>query len=142
MEFIIEYALSFLGVPYKFGANSRLEGGIDCSGLSCELARASGLIGKEDMSAQMFHDFLWKQGSPDVWKPGSYAFYGKSASEITHVAFCLNDKLMIEAGGGRSTTKTIEEAAALNAQVRVRPIRYRGDLVVVIYPRYASIGMI
>jgi cell wall-associated NlpC family hydrolase len=141
MQHVIDYAKSFLGVPYKYASNCHLEGGIDCSGFVCELMRAAGELGKEDLSAQGLYDMLWNRATPQATGPGTILFFGKSVTSIEHVAFAVDLFTMIEAGGGDSTTTTTEAAASKNAFVRMRPISWRKDLVASLRPRYAGIGM-
>lgn len=131
MSEFIEYSRSFLGVPYVFGGNNRLTG-LDCSGFVCELLRSVGVVGAfEDLSAQG----LWLKQMPTYSLnrvpsvAGTLLFFGKSNSEITHVALQLTELLMIEAGGGDHTTTTVGEAIKRSAMVRMRPIRFRQDYI-------------
>lgn len=140
MQHIIDYAKSFLGVPYKFGSNNINDGGIDCSGFVCELLRAAGELGKEDLSAQGIYERLEGNASL-VGGPGSILFFGESVTKITHVAFALDNYLMIEAGGGDASTQDIKIAAKQNAMVRIRTLKWRKDLVASLKPRYAALGM-
>jgi cell wall-associated NlpC family hydrolase len=135
MQFILSYALSFLGTPYFYGGDDPIKG-IDCSGLVMELLIAAGVFSHgTDMTAQSLYNHF-ENNSGSGWALGSLAFYGKDARNISHVAFCLNEKLMIESGGGTSTTKTLEEAIQRNAFVRIRPIKYRKDFFCVLKPDY------
>ena len=68
-------------------------------------------------------------------------FYGKSVTEISHVAWALNPYQIIEAGGGDHLTKTRDDAAAKSACIRVRPIDRRKDRVAIVHPSYARIGI-
>jgi hypothetical protein len=63
-------------------------------------------------------------------KRGSILFFGKNVTTISHIAISINDKLMIESGGGDAGTISKEKAALCNAFVRIRPIR--SDLVGII----------
>lgn len=142
MQTLRELAMSYLGLPYKYGGNNPITG-FDCSGLVCELLKSCGVLPHgADLNAQGLYDLLEKSGSVDRWGMGSVAFYGKDPLNITHVAFCLDQYRMIEAGGGDRTTLTAADAAAKNACVRIRPIKYRSDFMVVIKPDYARIGII
>lgn len=140
---MIQAALSYLGVKYKYGGKNPLSG-FDCSGFVSELLKGVGVIPhKSDFNAQHLCDYLSSNGgSYDKWGAGSVAFYGKDAKTIDHVAFCLDQFTMIEAGGGGPTTMTFDDAAAKNACVRIRPIKYRLNFLFVIKPDYSKIGII
>ena len=134
-EILIDYAMSFLGVHYKWGGNNRLEG-LDCSGFIQEILRSVGLDPKGDQTAQDIYNVLCKEDWRSHLDTGSLLFFGESRYEISHIALALNEFLMIEAGGGNSKTKTIEDSIRDNAMVRIRPIKNRGDLVAVIKPNF------
>jgi cell wall-associated NlpC family hydrolase len=62
---------------------------------------------------------------------GTLLFFGETATTptgISHIAFALDGKLMLEAGGGGSTTTSLEAAIKQGAFVRIRPISRRRDL--------------
>lgn len=135
---IYDYLMKFVGLPYIFGGNNPLTG-FDCSGLVIEIASAIGLPPPRDMAAQELYSFysgFFVDAEPRF---GSLAFYGKSTNFISHIAFCISDTLMIEAGSGNHTTTTREIAAVQNAFVRIRPIKKRSDLVSIIYPAYPDL---
>jgi len=131
---LIQYAMQFVGIPYKWGGNNPVEG-FDCSGLVLELLVASGKWphGK-DANCQMIWEHFKANKVPGA-RPsaGDLVFFGKSVKAITHIGFCINDQYMIEAGGGDSTTTSNEVAAKRNAFVRIRPIKYRKDLLDVLF---------
>lgn len=133
-ELLLAYALSFLGVPYRWGGNNPLTG-LDCSGLVCEILKGHGVVphSMDATSQQLFNMFGDSSVSPQL---GALAFYGKSKDEITHVAFCLNDRLIVEAGSGNHNVTDLSEAQAKGAVVRIRPLNYRRDLVSVLMPVY------
>lgn len=135
MDDLLEYAKSFLGVRYVYGGDDY--GGVDCSGYISELLRSCGMIrNKERFNAQQFYDMFQNNGSINVFAPGSLAFYGKSVTEITHIAFMISNHSIIEAGGGTSETTTLDQAIQQNAFVRIRPVKYRQDFLCTIRPRY------
>lgn len=109
--------------------------GYDCSGFVQELLWSVGMLDhRKDLTAQLLHDtFKTELTTP---KFGALAFYGKSKSQISHVAFALNETLMLEAGGGGSATTSLEAAAKQNAFIRMRPIKGRSDLVALKLPYY------
>ena len=127
-EILRHYALSFLGVPYRFGGRNRLEG-LDCSQFVTELLISAGMLPYgSDLRAQD----LFKRFGPFTDGPHSFgdlALFGSSSNSIVHVGFCLNDQLMIEAGGGESTTISLASAVERSACVRIRTIRYRKDFL-------------
>lgn len=142
MDLLIRYAFSFVGVPYVYGGNNPISG-LDCSGYVCEVLRFGGVIGnKEDLGAQGLYDRLERDSSFGLRGPGCLAFFGKSLTEITHVAFMVDTFRIIEAGGGDSTTTSVEEAKKRSAFVRGRLLTYRGDLVGTLKPKYSAIGIV
>lgn len=120
-----------------------MQGGYDCGGYVSELMRAAGVIPwNADMRAQDLFNHIHATGRSNVYGAGSLAFYGASLKDVNHVGFCLDSKLMLEAGGGDSTTVNLTAAAKRNAMVRLRLIAYRRDLLDVVRPDYSRMGMI
>lgn len=144
MNLLIDYAMQFVGKPYEWGGKVPVVGGLDCSGLACEILRFAGLIGnRETLNAQMLFDRFSKTGTQSlVGSAGALAFYGESVTKITHVAFMVDRYRVIEAGGGDETTTTEEEADRRGAMVRGRTVGYRGMPVAIVKPRYATIGLV
>ena len=128
---IVSYAKSFIGTPYKWGGDNPIEG-FDCSGFVLETLRAFGLFSSADCTAQGIYDTLMERNGSSSLMMGAILFFGADEKSINHVAICLNDKFMLEAGGGDSSTITREDAAKKNAFVRVRPIR--ANLIAAIMP--------
>jgi cell wall-associated NlpC family hydrolase len=64
----------------------------------------------------------------DAPQAGCLVFYG-TEQKVTHVALCLDSELMVEAGGGGSTTKTLLDSIRKRAYVRRRRIDRRADIV-------------
>lgn len=122
---MLDYAMGFIGVPYRWGGANPIQG-FDCSGFVQECLAA---IGRDPRGDQTAHD-LWLHfhDDPCQAEPGALAFFGTS-SKVTHVAICLTDDFMIEAGGGGRTVRDIPDAAARSAFVRIRPIRSRPDFL-------------
>lgn len=142
MQLLRDYALRFVGLPYKWGGSHPLDG-YDCSGLVQEILASAGEDPTGDQSAQSLYDYYQNgKASIDKWGMGSLAFFGASVTKITHVAFCLDQYRMIEAGGGDQGVRFPEDAILRGAMVRVRLIRSRTDLVAVLRPYYRKIGQI
>jgi peptidoglycan DL-endopeptidase CwlO len=134
-EIAIEYAKSFIGKPYIWGGDgSGKKGGFDCSGFVLEVLWSVGAYIGGDTTAQNLLNYARKSWTKSASnEKGGIAFFGKSASAITHVTFCIGNNLMIEAGGGGSDCKTAETSTGF---VRMRPITNRKDLVAVYLPTW------
>ena len=142
VNLLVQYALSFVGTPYKWGGSNSLEG-LDCSGLVQSILASAGIDPPGDQTAQSLFDHFDKLGAtPNRHGPGSLAFYGQSVTKITHVAFMLDTYRVLEAGGGGHLTLTFEDAARQSALIRIRKINHRNDLVAVLRPSYSKIGVI
>lgn len=139
LQVATNYLLSFLGTPYRWGGDDPMTG-IDCSGLVLEFLKAAGVYReKQDMTAQDIYRYLLNFNKAFVTKQPDtlcIVFYGKSVTEITHVAVCLSPMLMIEAGGGGSKVVDAKAAADANAFVRIRPIDHRSDIVATLKVHY------
>jgi len=135
-DVIERYVFSLMGKPYLYGKEG--PSGYDCSGLVKEILKASGLSFPHDMTAQQIFEYL--KGLPGTeWnqkKFGAIAFFGNSTGSITHTGFMLNAVQMLEAGGGNSLTRTKEDADLRGAQVRIRALATRKDLVLTLRPAY------
>jgi cell wall-associated NlpC family hydrolase len=141
-QVLYDYAVSFIGLPYRWGGDDTIDG-FDCSGLVLELMYSCGIVSpRVDMTAQGIYDYFYGRHALHAVAPsfGALVFFGNSTRKITHVAFCLDQYRMLEAGGGGSKTKTSEDAANQNAYVRVRPVSIRRDKVAILKPQYYSIG--
>lgn len=128
-EVMVGYLQSFMGLQYRWGGNGVL--GIDCSGLACEGLKSVGLINVDMKAISLWKLYAGKKvAAPQI---GCMAFFG-SGDEIFHVGICVDSEHMIEAGGGLRETDTPQEAEALGAMVRIRPIHRRKDLVGLVDP--------
>lgn len=132
-EKFYDYALQFVGTPYKWGGDDF--SGFDCSGFVIEILQAAGKFphGRDTTSQGLF--LYYRNKGCQMWpmpKYGRLAFYGKDINHIIHVAFILDSNYVIEAGGGNRNTKTVDDAITDNAYVRVRPFDYRRDLCAIL----------
>lgn len=133
---LYQYALSLLGSVYKWAGSNPMEG-FDCSGLVVELLQAAGTIPEySDYTAQsLYHKYKGNQLPGPRF--GALSFYGSDANKVSHVGFCLNSYLMIEAGGGGASTIDITEAISRDAFVRIRPVtKGRRDGLGIFMPPY------
>lgn len=134
---LVEYAKKFIGIPYKWGGQNPLEG-FDCSGYIQEITASIGIDPRGDQTAQGLYYYWAKHGVlQETVKPGCILFFGKDLNKITHVALAVNNFQMIEAAGGDSKTKTIQDAKKKGACVRIRPWNARvTELKAAILPKY------
>lgn len=131
-ELFKAYALQFVGLPYIWGGDDPIIG-FDCSGLAQELLAAMGVVMATDQTAQGLFNQRWASCDPQI---GALAFYGQSDKQISHVALCLSDSIIIEAGGGGSKTLSAQDAAKQNAYIRLRQVYKRKDFVACRMPVY------
>lgn len=136
MATLTDYACSFIGKPYAWGGDDPMAG-FDCSGLAQEILASVGFDPKGDQTAHQLYEHF-KSNGKEQSGAGALAFYGKP-ERITHVGFMIDNFRMVEAGGGGSRTKTIEDAIKQNAYIRIRPINHRSDLVACLMPDYDKV---
>jgi cell wall-associated NlpC family hydrolase len=88
-------ALSFRGVPYRFGGTTR--NGLDCSGLTQAVYKKWGLLLPRTSTAQ------FKKGLPvpkDKLQPGDLVFFKNTyRSGISHVGIFVGDGKFVHAAG-------------------------------------------
>ena len=140
MDHLIDYAKSFLGVPYKWGGSNPISGA-DCSGLLQLILAGAGMDPPGDQTAQSLYDHFVKTSTVGVYAAGALAFYGSDFGHIIHVAFMIDQYRIIEAGGGGSGTRTKDDADHQNAFVRMRLVKHRKDFLTTLKPRYSTIGL-
>lgn len=134
---LYQYALGFVGTPYIWGGNNPLTG-MDCSGFVIEVLKAGGVLPRKyDATSQQLYDFL-KPLSRELIEPqeGAILFFGDNNTTIRHVSLGLCHTKMIEAAGGDSSTKTIEDAKRQNAFIMINQIKYRSNLCGVLLPKW------
>lgn len=141
MNLVVDYAMSFLGLPYIWGGDDPIKG-FDCSGLVQEILSSVGMDPPGDQTAQALYNYFEGKSTHNAFSAGAIAFYGKSVREITHVAFMIDSYRIIEAGGGGSHTLTKEDAALQNAFIRIRLRTNRKDFLCTLKPQYATIGLV
>ncbi len=145
-DLAVQIAWEFYGLPYRWGGDDSVVG-FDCSGMAVEILKSTGVL---PHTGDWTANDLWLRfrGVRDSQpRTGYLVFYG-TASKIIHVEFCLDGMFSIGASGGGSSLAPPDptgdpiidrldrllwllgdEAAKLNAYVKVRPIRRRTDLV-------------
>ena len=133
---LIGYSLTFLGIPYIWGGESR-ELGYDCSGFVIEILQEGGIELPYDFSSQELYHYLLKtkQAQFSLSQKGALVFYG-TRDKIIHVAFMIDDESIIEAGGGDRDTTNREIAIMRGARVRIRSLNYRNDMLEILRPSY------
>lgn len=138
VQVVTEVALSLLHHPYKWGGDKPWAG-FDCSGLVIELLKSVGVLPFHgDWTAQGLVHQLTAGGAKVVSTPqeGDLVFFGSSQDKISHVGYCLNRRVMLEAGGGDSSTTTRARAQEQDARIRVRPINSRKGIQAIVRPAY------
>lgn len=132
-DYILNYAMSFVGKPYIWGSKNALVG-FDCSGFVVEILKAAGACPvTSDLSSKGLYRFLENRTSE--CKPGALVFYD---TPISHVGFVISSTHMISASGGDSTTLTVQDAIKRAAFVKLRPINYRSDFIACKMPYYPN----
>lgn len=128
----VRYIQRFAGIPYIWAGDDPIVG-FDCSGLALEMLKRAGKVKEaEDMTA---HDLMTKYMHHTVKIPmvGCLVFFG-NRQRASHVGICIDEKTMIEAGGGNSETETEDDAARQNAYIKERPINRRSDILKFVDP--------
>lgn len=96
---VIDEAESWLGVPYRYGGESR--SGVDCSGFVCQVYSSVGVSLPRTSSQQ--HDFVESIDFVDK-KAGDLIFF-KNKSGISHVGIYLGKGYMIHSSSSVGVTK-------------------------------------
>lgn len=127
-EILKEYSKSYLGLPYIWGGFNRI--GFDCSGLVQDILQAVGLDPIGDQTADALYEH-YKSKLTSSKEIGNLVFWPQEGRK-THVAMIFDNDTIIEAGGGDSTTTSVEIALKQNACTRLRPLNYRGKSYVIL----------
>lgn len=116
---VVNYALSFLGGPYRYGGNDPRTG-VDCSGFTrfvlsnaagIQMARSSGSQASQGVAV-----------SADQMQPGDLLFYGSKKGSINHVAMYIGAGKIVHA----STYKTGIKISDWNYRNPVRIVNVLG----------------
>ena len=119
----VNRAKAYIGKPYVWGGESMNEGGFDCSGFVYNALRDSGYNVPRD-TAQGYYKRYCLNRCDD--KEGVLLFFGKSITNITHVAISLGDGTMLESIGGKKNNKNNPGKG-----VTISKITRRKDLVAI-----------
>jgi len=134
-KIIRDYLLQFVGTPYIWGGDDPING-FDCSGFAQEYLASFGKDPPGDQTANSLYRYFLKHGEIKKHCDLGYLLFFGDKERIKHVAIGLTADLMIEAGGGTSVTRTINDAIIQNAYIRIRPHNSRNDLVVILDPLF------
>ena len=140
-DLLVRNAEKYIGVPYVWGGESQSEGGFDCSGLIYNVLNDSGVKVSRTTAQGYYNKF--KSSVTTKETKGALLFFGKSLSNITHVAMSRGDGTMIESIGGKTNTKTNKGKG-----VSISKITRRRDFLIALdpvskyispyYPRYTG----
>lgn len=124
-----------LGKPYIWGGEG--PEAYDCSGFAQWALAHLNLDPPGDQTAAGLYRFF-NQGRSTAVSPaesdlGDLVFFG-SDEAVTHIGLAWGGGQMIESGGGGRATTTVAIARQRKAEVRLKPIARRSDLVVILRP--------
>lgn len=132
---LLQLIFRLVGTAYRWGGDDAI-GGFDCSGLVIELLQSVGVLPPGfDATAQGLRQRFPPVSAAQA-KFGDLVFFGTATGGATHVGMYLGSGLMLEAGGGDSTTTSLAAAVQQNALVRVRPVSRRTDRLGYARPSY------
>lgn len=140
-ETIKQNASALLGKPYVWGGENDTEGGYDCSGFVHAVLNKSGIrIGRT--TAQGYYNYFQTKMHTKTPLCGDLLFFGKSLTNITHVAIAKDNLNMWESIGSSKNTREKPGKGVV-----ISPISRRKDLLCIIdiidegsiyYPRYTG----
>jgi NlpC/P60 family/Transglycosylase SLT domain len=99
----VAFALSQLGMPYRWGGDGPGEGGFDCSGLTHAAYQAAGI--QLPRTAQAQYDAGPHLPADAALAPGDLVFFGTSSTNVTHVGIVLESVQMIDAPHAGATVR-------------------------------------
>ena len=134
MKLSLLLAMENIGKPYVWAGNNPMIG-LDCSGYVQIILRKLGVITDGvDRTAQQIYDLLSKTlAYVQTPKGDCVIFFGKSASEITHIAITVNAEWMIEAAHGNSHMVLEQQAVDKQAKIEFNRIDRRKDRVACLF---------
>lgn len=121
---IIENCKKYLGRPYVWGGESMSEGGYDCSGYFYNVARDSGY--KVNRTTAQGYSAMGSSVPYSKAQFGDVLFFGKSTSNITHIAIYAGNGNMYESIGSSKNTKSNPGKG-----VTLSKVSRRSDLILV-----------
>jgi len=131
-QIFLKVAWGFLGRPYIWGGDDPMRG-FDCSGFVLECLKSIGLAGYNvDMTAEDIRQKFIARATKAALE-GSLVFWLNDIGKATHIEIAVSPDFSIGASGGGSATKTVDDAIAQNAYIKVRPIQ-RGGHITFAYP--------
>lgn len=131
-EIALRAAWKYLGKWYLWGGDNPQ--GFDCSGFVIECLKSGGILPvRGDWTASELWYKFTEKCSVHSPKAGCLVFFRKltdPSQKIVHVEMCLDGELSIGAMGGGKYVKTIADAFAHDAFIKIRKFREKGNLVV------------
>jgi cell wall-associated NlpC family hydrolase len=91
----VAFARSQLGEPYRWGGNSRADGGFDCSGLTSAAYASAGV--PIPRTAQAQYNAGPRLSADQPIKAGDLVFFGSGPRSVGHVGLAVSSTAMINA---------------------------------------------
>ena len=91
----VAFARSQLGEPYRWGGNSRADGGFDCSGLTSAAYASAGV--PIPRTAQAQYNAGPRLSADQPIKAGDLVFFGGGPRSVGHVGLAVSSTAMINA---------------------------------------------
>ena len=123
----VAYLKTLVGTPYVWGSKDP-KVGLDCSGAVTVAYEHVGLARPGARYRYGSADLARKLAPTSSPSPGDLVFYGRDG-KVTHVMMYAGDGQVIGATGGGRSTKTADDARAIGAYVKMRPVDYRKDII-------------